>query len=213
MIEEIVYVNGEVYKESTFDGRNRQAVNTSNGQISKYYINEFNTEDNKYLNNLFPQFSIKENTDGSIQVKTYTPTKQLTDLMGVDSLPVVDLSSGYDLAPAVNLWVIIGRTPADDTYYDLFFKAENNALLQSVADYYSLPFPLPADNDFDDRPEDWRHRGITNHLNAASKTGDVFEKYGGSMGAVTFVNGSPTILKMYKFSHKDKNYASKTLNI
>ena len=96
--------------------------------------------------------------------------------------------SWADLCPAVTLWLGLGATTATERLnFDLYFAVDSTDQLQSVADHYRLPYPVNEE--------------IGETINAAPEYICQFNAGGRPIvtGAVKFVDGSASILKVYTY--------------
>ena len=169
MAGETAYINsGQLYKEQTYFSGNYDPDGKFN-----YVTTRTGT------NTVDPIAPYVKHQDG--EIKHYTSTKEARAwYSGEDS---GESLSGYDLCPSVTLWW--GKGIVSSSKYDLYFKVDSAEKLQDIATYYSLPYPINAS--IENKmlsPEDISL--YTNHL------GEHLV-----LGAVKFINGAPSILKMY----------------
>jgi len=139
MISEEVYFNkGELYKKKTL----KSGTVYSMEDVSSYYFMDW--DNNIYHNEVYPIYAIKKYPDGTQRSKQYVPFPTLLRALNLRSDHVVDTSK-LDLCPSVDLWVMCSTFITDkdySDYCDLWFQVENATMLEKVAEYYKLPFPL-----------------------------------------------------------------------
>lgn len=122
----------------------------------------------------------KETSEGK---KEYRTTSEFRNwLIGIESGTSL---TGYDLCPSVSMW-------AGEAYYvgtnndtELYFRVDNSSLLQDVADYYNLPYPVNTETSeiIDSTP------GLISSY--WTDTEDVI------LGSLKFTDGNPSLLKLY----------------
>jgi len=176
MAGETVYINkGEIYKEQVYFSGNYDPNDKFN-----YVTTRTGT------NTVDPIAPFTKRQNGKIKI--YTSTKEARKWYSNENSG--ESLSGYDLCPNVTLWW--GKGVIDNKNYDLYFKIDNATMLNQVASYYSLPYPINSEIEVKlDTPE-----SICTYSNYL---GDHL-----ILGAVKFVNGSASILKMYCL-YKDNN--------
>lgn len=152
---------------------------------------------------MFKGFSVKTPDNKS---KIYSVTKQLFEYCQVDTIENQDWEdvSNYDLCPAVELWTGTGNYNNKE-YYDIYFRVNDSAHLQEVADYYNLSFPLPDDIDMDSNNFEW-HSGTLKSMIYRLNRDKFNTETNFKVGSVRFVGGVATLFKVYKSNHKDKEY-------
>lgn len=159
-LREIVYVNGgEIYKSPT-----------SLEMASSYFADPAGDK----------IFRAKK-VDG----KRYFGTSKFKAFF--DGGDGVDLSWA-DLSPSVTLWLGIGAVDeAERKNFDLYFAVDSTVQLQSVADYYGLPYPVDA--------------SVGEVIDAHPENICQFNAGGRPIvtGSVKFVDGTPSILKLYTY--------------
>jgi hypothetical protein len=160
------------------------------GTTSIYYTPMLQTEEEALSNDaLIPHKSRKINSDGSVQEKYYLSTSQFRKLIGMTG--GVDINSyGIPLADSVSVWGGVALIEDDDTFLELYFNVVDNANMQDIADFYSLPNPLPTVNDLDENRGAWTLREYSNGIDLV-------------LGSVAFKNSVPTLLKIYKFEKQE----------
>jgi hypothetical protein len=95
---------------------------------------------------------------------------------------------GIDLCPDVTLWICLGaNTPEERTNFDIFFAIDSSAQLQSVADYYGLPYPITEE--------------VANHIDTAPEELQFWNVEGRAVvpAGVKFIDGQPAIFKCYTY--------------
>jgi uncharacterized protein YbaR (Trm112 family) len=166
MAGEIAYINnGEIYKEHTF----------FSGPMTG---DDFNYIPNRTDDPIAPFAHIK-----GLKEKRYTSTREFREWLLNESTgsPL----EGYDLCPAVDMWLGEGKFTDDTPEIDLYFKVNDSVMLQAVADYYGLPYPINSD--------------ITNMLDNNLRTISMYQN--GSeylaLGVVKIIDSIPTLLKFH----------------
>ena len=176
MAGETAYVNaGQVYKEQTYFSGNYDPEGKFN-----YVTTRTGT------NTVDPIAPFEKHQDGKI--KNYTSTKEARAWYSEENSG--ESLSGYDLCPSVTLWW--GKGVIDSENYDLYFRVDSAEQLQTIASYYSLPYPINS--------------SIENQMSVPQNI-SLYTNHLGEhliLGAVKFINGSPSILKMYCL-YKDNN--------
>lgn len=176
MASETVYINnGEVYKKQVYFSGNYDPDDKFN------YVN---TRTGTNIVDPIAPFVKKQNGKTKVYTSTKEARKWSTNENSGESL------SGYDLCPNVTLWW--GKGVIDDKNYDLYFRVDSAEVLREVASYYSLPYPI--------------NNAIEQNLNAPESI-SMYTSHDGKqlvLGAVKFVAGKASILKMYCL-YKDNN--------
>jgi|TARA_B110000858_G_C17761029_1_gene454533 hypothetical protein len=175
MTGETAYINGgEIYKKQVYFSGNYDPDNKFNYVTTRTGTNT--------VDSIAP---FSKHQDGKIKI--YTSTKEArkwySDEDSGESL------SGYDLCPSVTLWW--GKGIIDNENYDLYFRVDNATMLNQVASYYSLPYPINSE--------------IEVKLNTPASI-CTYSNYLGDhlvLGAVKFINGVVSILKMYCLYKED----------
>lgn len=172
MGREVVYVNhGQVYKK--FD-----------------YFQEATPKEFSYIADFTNDPVGAVGHSKSKGVKVYESTREMRKWLLNETSG--DPLTGYDLCPSVNLWYGKGYFESDPSEVDLYFCVDNSTQLQAIADYYSLEYPLSAEQS---ATLDNQYSVVSMYVNPQ---GDHFV-----LGAVKLVNGTPTVLKTY-FAYKDE---------
>ena len=166
MAGEIAYINnGEVYKQHTF----------FSGPLVG---DDFNYISNRTDDPIAPFAHIKGDKE-----KRYTSTREFREWLLNESTGTS--LEGYDFCPNVNMWLGVGKFTDNTPEIDLYFRVDNSTILQQVADYYNLPYPI------DDSITDI----LDNNLNtiAMYQNGEEYL----TLGAIKIVNDVPTLLKFH----------------
>jgi hypothetical protein len=201
-IVELSFANKKIYKKSYIDRVTAGECISSINQIDKIKTRYFNSN-SKYLDELYPFFSKNENGI----VKYYHPSNDIYKIIeGRDSEKGKDLKI-YDLCPAVDLWIGVGTYSHTKDDFELYFAIDTDQQLRNLSEYYNLSFPLPEDESLDCNIQDWhsmdfRLAAERINPNCRSKFKNNFK-----IGSIKFRDDSPSLLKMYKSNHKDKDYA------
>jgi hypothetical protein len=193
--KEIVYVdNGKIYKESsenigTVIGKNvKYTTRSADGTESNYYTDPvLKREDLGKYDTLIPLHSEKKHANGMLWTKTYKSTKEYRDLLNIDTIGSVDITSfGVPLCPDVDIWGGAGFKEGDDNFIELYFNVTSSANMQDISSFYQLENPLSANNDLDSNRENWTIRSYE-HLGV-----DLV------LGSIVFEGETPMRLKIYK---------------
>ena len=202
-VVEVSYSNGRIYKQTCVSNDDVESIRPDGCETT------YHKSSSKFLDPLFPFFSVKKYKDGSKKMKYYKPSSNLYKLIeGDDTIKGEDLSI-YDLSNDVESWVGIGKYKGIDDDYDIVFSVENDDQLRKVAEYYSMPFPLPKDVKIADNYKDWHsfELGIAFRSNGYDVTEDIYKLVNDfKLGSIKFKNNIPVQLKMYKSNFKDKKY-------
>lgn len=202
-VVEVSYSNGAMYKETCVSNDDVESIRPDGCKTT------YHKSDSKFLDPIFPFFSVKKYKDGLQKVKYYKTSSDLYKLIeGINTTKGEDLSI-YDLSPDVELWVGVGKYKGIDEDYDIVFSVEGDEQLRKVSEYYSLPFPLPKGVRISDNYKDWHsfEFGIALKSNGYDVTEDTYKIVNDfKLGSIKFKNNTPVQLKMYKSNFKDKNY-------
>ena len=119
--------------------------------------------------------------------KRYWVTEQFKAFYPASDVPAAELEH-YPLAPAVTLWLCVAvKEKWDDQNFDLFFAIDNAEALQSISEFYGLANPSTPELD--------------QVIDTAPETIAMYNVEGRPVvvGAVKYVDGSPTYLKLYTY--------------
>jgi hypothetical protein len=205
-VVELSFANGKIYKKTKrFNNESIQSYEQSEDCVSFY---EQNTS--SFTDPIFSLFAIKKYKNNETKIKYYRPSRQVyKEIEGRNSTKGVDISE-YDLCPDVSLWVGIASYNDDDDNSEIIFAVDDDENLKVIADYYSLPFPLPKNESLDTNPKEWHSNDFyvavskSDNVECESKFLKDFK-----LGSIKFTNKKPILLKMYKSNFKDKTYAKK----
>ena len=207
------FCNGKLYKTAYYSDTLKL---NSEGDIvydSAYSVMEegncvshYDKSSSGVLDKNFPFFSHKKNKGVEDKIKYYYPSRDLYKLVVDNECDKgVDLSS-YNLCPDVNLWVGIGKYDKVDDV-ELFFVVDDDKHLSDISMYYKLPYPLPANESLNVRPNEWHCRNFNAFTSRLGVDDDFEYRHNFKLGSLKIKNGKPHLLKMYKSNFKDKQYA------
>lgn len=130
--------------------------------------------------------------------KVYRGSLEFKAVHGPEGRDPVDMTA-YELCPEVDLWLAVGAIEGDEDNYDLFFDAISTDCLQSVAEFYGLPYPISASLEDDLN----NHRDMLSlYTTSMSPLEDPREIV---VGAVKYVDASPAVLKLYIYPRDKGN--------
>lgn len=166
MSGEIVYINGgEIYKSNIyFAGAPGEGFN---------YVSGY-TDDP-----VAPMAHFKP--DG---VKIYEATREMREWVSNDTSG--ESLSGYDLCPAVTLWIGRAYFTNGVTDVDLYFRVESAEQLRAIAAYYDLPYPI----------DEHLEKTLTENPAQISMYRGADESHAVCAG-IKIVGGVPSLLKFY----------------
>jgi hypothetical protein len=206
-VVEVSYANGKMYKNT---------VVTNIGDVQSYRpdgcISTYLNSDSKFLDKMFPKFSVKTYKNGDKKVKYYQPSAQIyKSMLGDNTDKGIDLTI-YDLCPDVDLWVGVGLYKDVESDYDIVFAIDTDNQLKSLTKYYKLQYPLPDGESLDKNPQEWHSMDYEKAVREIGADTNAMFKENFKLGSIKFKNNRPTLLKMYKSNFKDKNYAKRSGN-
>jgi len=174
MIREKVFINGgATYKENrVFEGN---SVDN--------YVTDLDTD---------PIFTFYQNTDNG--KKEYRSSTEFRSwLLGYDSVHTLDYNN---VCPDITLWLGKSYFLNGYTEEDCYFRVDDSVLLNKVATYYGLPYPITSE--------------VETILDNTPETISAYEKDSEHIvvGSIKYLNGSPTHLKFYCI-YKDEDNLQK----
>ena len=171
MIKEQIFINeGEIYKE----------VKAFEGVVDDPYLQDLENDP------ILPFF--KETSDGR---KDYKSSPAFIKWM-LNKDAGVDLSS-YDLCPDVTMWLGVATYSENQNRNELFFRADSTLLLQEVASYYNLPYPISTE----------MGDTLDNNIGTISSYWNNSEDI--VIASIKFDNNLPSLFKMYAtYKHTGK---------
>ncbi len=199
-MKEIAYEEGSVYKESTeIDDKAKiegyvigQQTVSSAGVKSLYYVPEIiRARDKVTQDKLIPFLSVKLDSNGRKWHKRYRSTSQYRQLLGMDG--GLDINSlDLLLCPDVDVWGGVGHIEENPSFTELYFNVLSESNMQDIANFYSLPNPLPVNNDLDSNRPNWTIR--------------AYKELGIDLvlGSVVFDEKTPARLKIYKIEKEEE---------
>jgi hypothetical protein len=156
------------------------------------YYNEGAVYKEKTHHQLMQEYTFSQDADPIFnQVKNdnkrYWVTEQFKAFFPPSDVAPAELEH-YPLAPAVTLWLCVAvKEKWDQDNFDLFFAIDSAEALSDIADFYGLPNPSTDE--------------LNQVIDGAPETIAMYNVEGRPVvvGAVKYIDGSPTFLKLYTY--------------
>ncbi len=185
-----LYANGQVFEEGSLSLP--YSPHSIDVEVTSNLVTGETVEWVPQFKNRDPLFSFNAviTNNGVTKTKVFESSKQYRTLIA--NYTTGDDFSAYDLCPSVNIWV--AKSTCEDEI-ELYFYAEDSAMLEQVATYYNLPEPCDAATKarLDSDPEQFRlrHQDI-NRIGERSVPVVI--------ASVVFTDNVATILKLYEIT-------------